>query len=59
MSPVRLSFLFNLNVAFIHSRRIVSQQIGRAELGDDTEGVHSGEVHSDLKPGAIKGSRED
>ena len=31
--------------------RIVSQQIGRAELGDDTEGVHSSEIHIDLKPG--------
>ncbi|MDQ1471177.1 MAG: hypothetical protein QOJ99_2657 [Bryobacterales bacterium] len=34
--------------------RLVSQQIGRAELGDDTEGVHSSEVHIDLKPGVIK-----
>jgi CzcA family heavy metal efflux pump len=33
--------------------RVVSQQIGRAELGDDTEGVHSSEVHIDLKPGVI------
>jgi CzcA family heavy metal efflux pump len=31
--------------------RLVSQQIGRAELGDDTEGVHSSEIHIDLKPG--------
>jgi CzcA family heavy metal efflux pump len=31
--------------------RIVSQQIGRAELADDTEGVHSSEIHIDLKPG--------
>ena len=34
--------------------RLVSQQIGRAELGDDTEGVHSSEIHIDLKPGVIK-----
>ncbi len=34
--------------------RLVSQQIGRAELGDDTEGVHSSEVHIDLKPGVIQ-----
>ncbi len=32
--------------------RLVSQQIGRAEQGDDTEGVHSSEIHIDLKPGA-------
>jgi len=34
--------------------RLVSQQIGRAELGDDTEGVHSSEIHIDLKSGVIK-----
>ncbi|HVW87776.1 MAG TPA: efflux RND transporter permease subunit [Bryobacteraceae bacterium] len=32
--------------------RLVSQQIGRAEAGDDTEGVHSSEIHIDLKPGS-------
>jgi Cu/Ag efflux pump CusA len=31
--------------------RLVSQQIGRAELGDDTEGVHSSEIHISLKAG--------
>jgi CzcA family heavy metal efflux pump len=36
------------------SVRLVSQQIGRAELGDDTEGVHSSEIHIDLKPGSEK-----
>ncbi len=30
--------------------RLVSQQIGRAELGDDTQGVHYSEIHVDLKP---------
>jgi len=38
--------------------RLVSQQIGRAELGDDTEGVHSSEIHIDLKPGVIKDPQE-
>lgn len=30
--------------------RLVAQQIGRAELGDDTWGVHYSEIHVDLKP---------
>ncbi len=30
--------------------RVVSQQIGRAERGDDTAGVHYSEIHVDLKP---------
>jgi CzcA family heavy metal efflux pump len=30
--------------------RLVSQQIGRAELGDDTQGVHYSEIHVGLKP---------
>jgi CzcA family heavy metal efflux pump len=30
--------------------RSVAQQIGRSELGDDTSGVHSSEIHVDLKP---------
>jgi Cu/Ag efflux pump CusA len=30
--------------------RLVAQQIGRAEQGDDTAGVHSSEIHVDLKP---------
>ncbi|MDE3197081.1 MAG: efflux RND transporter permease subunit [Acidobacteriota bacterium] len=34
--------------------RLVSQQIGRAELGDDTEGVHSSEIHIDLRPGVTE-----
>ena len=34
--------------------RLVSQQIGRAELGDDTQGVHSSEIHIDLKPGSTE-----
>jgi Cu/Ag efflux pump CusA len=29
--------------------RVVSQQIGRAESGDDTAGVHYSEIHVDLK----------
>jgi CzcA family heavy metal efflux pump len=30
--------------------RLVAQQIGRAEQGDDTWGVHYSEIHVDLKP---------
>jgi CzcA family heavy metal efflux pump len=34
--------------------RLVAQQIGRAELGDDTAGPHYSEIHIDLKP--LRGS---
>ena len=30
--------------------RLVAQQIGRAEQFDDTPGVHTSEIHVDLKP---------
>jgi CzcA family heavy metal efflux pump len=30
--------------------RMVAQQVGRAESGDDTAGVHYSEIHVDLKP---------
>ena len=36
--------------------RSVAQQIGRSELGDDTSGVHSSEIHVDLK--ALSGREE-
>jgi CzcA family heavy metal efflux pump len=31
--------------------RLVAQQVGRAEKGDDTWGVHYSEIHVDLNPG--------
>ena len=38
--------------------RLVSQQIGRAELGDDTQGVHYSEIHVDLKPDVKRPAEE-
>jgi Cu/Ag efflux pump CusA len=43
-SLVSAELLKNPNV------RLVAQQIGRAEQGDDTAGVHYSEIHVDLKP---------
>lgn len=37
--------------------RRVAQQIGRAELGIDTAGVHYSEIHIDLRPLASEGTR--
>lgn len=37
--------------------RSVAQQIGRAELGIDTAGVHYSEIHIDLRPSAAQETR--
>lgn len=51
---VRVGRLVTREVLRNPNVRLVSQQIGRAELSDDTPGVHSSEIHIDLKPGATE-----
>ena len=46
---IRLGNLVTAELRKDEDVRIVSQQIGRAESGDDTAGVHYSEIHVDLK----------
>ncbi len=47
---VRLGKLVTAELLKDENVRVVAQQIGRAESGDDTSGVHYSEIHVDLKP---------
>lgn len=47
---MRLGELVSTDLLKNPNVRLVSQQIGRAERGDDTAGVHYSEIHVDLKP---------
>jgi CzcA family heavy metal efflux pump len=58
---IRLGKLVTAELRQDEDIRIVSQQIGRAESGDDTAGVHYSEIHVDLKPldgDAIEGAED-
>ena len=47
---MRLGSLVSADLLKNPNVRLVAQQIGRAEQGDDTAGVHYSEIHVDLKP---------
>src|SRR6202040_2735226 len=47
---MRLGALVSAELLKNPNVRLVAQQIGRAEQGDDTTGVHYSEIHVDLKP---------
>jgi len=47
---IRLGELVSADLLKNPNVRLVAQQIGRAERGDDTAGVHTSEIHVDLKP---------
>ena len=47
---MRLGELVSADLLKNPNVRLVAQQIGRAERGDDTAGVHISEIHVDLKP---------
>jgi Cu/Ag efflux pump CusA len=47
---MRLGALVSADLLKNQNVRLVSQQIGRAERGDDTAGVHVSEIHVDFKP---------
>jgi CzcA family heavy metal efflux pump len=47
---MRLGALVSTELLKNPNVRLVAQQIGRAEQGDDTAGVHYSEIHVDLKP---------
>src|SRR5205085_6858757 len=47
---MRLGALVSAELLKNPNVRLVAQQIGRAEQGDDTPGVHYSEIHVDLKP---------
>jgi CzcA family heavy metal efflux pump len=46
---IRLGKLVTAELLKDEDVRVVAQQIGRAESGDDTSGVHYSEIHVDLK----------
>jgi CzcA family heavy metal efflux pump len=46
---IRLGKLVTTELRQDDDVRVISQQIGRAESGDDTAGVHYSEIHVDLK----------
>lgn len=58
---VRLGKLVTAELRQSPDVRVIAQQIGRAESGDDTAGVHYSEIHVDLKPldGAAMAGAED
>ena len=58
---VRLGKLVTAELRQSPDVRIISQQVGRAESGDDTAGVHYSEIHVDLKQldGAAMAGAED
>lgn len=47
---IRLGKLATAEIRRDEDVRMVAQQVGRAEAGDDTAGVHYSEIHVDLKP---------
>ena len=53
----KLGSLVTMELLKNPDNRLVAQQIGRAELGDDTTGTHYSEIHVDLKP--LEGSGEE